>query len=838
MNAILEIISKAMPAPKPLLPLTLAISLASVPLHAATLTHYYPLDETTGTTVVDPVGGQDGTLINGTFDSLSAPGVIGQSLLLTDLAYVDLPVAALQFGTNSFSINLWAQRGVVDSGYRTLVQLQNTNSGNPGGVFARIQASTAKPANACRFTVDRGPANDDVYSTNVVLADGVFHMFTFVRDVVNTNSGHRIYIDGVLSGETDVGVCNVNGTLASLGVGHGGTSPWLPANYFVGPMDDVRIYSGVLSDADIAALYTNRQPPIVTPTPLTVTLDPVSQTNVLGGAITLTGGFTNDYGFLPFAYQWYRDSLPVSGATDTALTLPSLTFEDAGIYVLWATNIYGGLGTAPATLTVLFTNVSVVSGRALLTLQHVQVGYTQPVTPDSATDIANYVFEGNALTVSNVSMVNPTTIELLTSTQTPGSNYLLRISNVAGSSGTSTNVVPPGTQLPITTPNLVLSCVSYEAGTSASGPPDPESAAGGYWQPYWTGTSNLTVGPVTGDPDGLNAWQVVDFTTDTGARGYQARIPRISQDLARTNGWRLRTYCRFVDNNWSPTAALGLLYGDVGLGRRFFMAFTSDVGSDNNLKAVIYGYGGNPGTVTLTTDGFSGTAYHTHTIIYDPEVGAASYYFDNTLVISNWEGDDVRGYSGPTFGAFVSGGQGMMNYNTVQFDVVNGTNAVVLLNPQNTSVLVGNVAAFTAGFSPGFIGGYQWLSNNVVILGATNTTYTTPPTTFDMDGAQYACQVLSYEGLVQAQTAPATLTVTAARATITGFSVNGSTLTLTATGGTPAGQVVLLQSTDLALPLSQWTPVSTNAFDVSGNLQLSTDIIDPAKSLSFYVLKQ
>jgi len=40
------------------------------------------------------------------------------------------------------------------------------------------------------------------------------------------------------------------------------------------------------------------------------------------------------------------------------------------------------------------------------------------------------------------------------------------------------------------------------------------------------------------------------------------------------------------------------------------------------------------------------------------------------------------------------------------------------------------------------------------------------------------------------------------------------------------------------LPLGQWTPILTNNFDGSGDLNLVTNIINPANPLEFYLLLQ
>ncbi|HEX4264527.1 MAG TPA: hypothetical protein VH597_09325 [Verrucomicrobiae bacterium] len=75
-------------------------------------------------------------------------------------------------------------------------------------------------------------------------------------------------------------------------------------------------------------------------------------------------------------------------------------------------------------------------------------------------------------------------------------------------------------------------------------------------------------------------------------------------------------------------------------------------------------------------------------------------------------------------------------------------------------------------------------------------------------------------------------------AQITHVGVSGTTLTLSATNGVDGGRVVLLGTTNLVQPLSQWTPLLTNSFDANGNLNLSTNIINPAVPQQFFILSQ
>ena len=51
---------------------------------------------------------------------------------------------------------------------------------------------------------------------------------------------------------------------------------------------------------------------------------------------------------------------------------------------------------------------------------------------------------------------------------------------------------------------------------------------------------------------------------------------------------------------------------------------------------------------------------------------------------------------------------------------------------------------------------------------------------------------------------------------ITGFSIGNGNVVINGTNGQNGGTYYLLSSTDLALPLGQWTPVATNVVGTNG----------------------
>lgn len=68
------------------------------------------------------------------------------------------------------------------------------------------------------------------------------------------------------------------------------------------------------------------------------------------------------------------------------------------------------------------------------------------------------------------------------------------------------------------------------------------------------------------------------------------------------------------------------------------------------------------------------------------------------------------------------------------------------------------------------------------------------------------------------------------------ISISGSGVAFSGTGGVANVNFVLLGSTNLSTPLSNWTPLLTNQFDNSGNFNL-TNPLSPSVSQSFYLLQ-
>lgn len=419
--------------------------------------------------------------------------------------------------------------------------------------------------------------------------------------------------------------------------------------------------------------------------------------------------------------------------------------------------------SAGATLTLLLDDVTlyvennsgpvVQSVQPALTLQNVRVTFSEPVDPATATNVANYAFAGGALTVQTATLLDSGSVDLFTSVQAPNTGYGLQINGVLGLTGATMS----STQLNFTTPALTSSPVRYDAGTTASqpsGPQDPTSAAAGFWTTVTNAFGGMTFGGVTDDAStGFNAWRVTDQNTlsTSGVISYTIPIDQPSDTFARTNGWRLFARTRLVQSFGSVAGDQVVIYSDPLANLRYGLLF--GMNASGNLFATLLG----GATYTLTTDPSAATTYHTHIIVYDPAVASASYYFDGQLIVTNFPGQAASGNNGVIFGSGSSTAAGEMNYNLVQLDVVNASKPVVTQPPQNSTNGVGQKVTFTASFTP-FVNAYQWLSNGVVIAGATSNSFTTPFITSEYNGFQFVCRALSALGNVD--TAAATLTVT------------------------------------------------------------------------------
>ncbi|MGZ3899911.1 MAG: PQQ-dependent sugar dehydrogenase [Bacteroidia bacterium] len=119
-------------------------------------------------------------------------------------------------------------------------------------------------------------------------------------------------------------------------------------NYIKVGNDGNLYYYSIGQHALYKIIYSNNSAPIITG-------QPVSQSISAGQAVTFQ---ISASGSLPLNYQWQKNGVNISGATNSSLTISNVQSSDAGVYRAVVTNGFGSAVSNGATLTVTAFNAS------------------------------------------------------------------------------------------------------------------------------------------------------------------------------------------------------------------------------------------------------------------------------------------------------------------------------------------------------------------------------------------------------------------------------------------------------------------------------------------------
>ena len=280
---------------------------------------YLKFDEGSGTNAADATGnGWDGTLVNG---PTWASGHLGNAVNLNSSGdnYVSLPPGIVN-GLTRCSISAWVNlkanatwARVFDFGTGNTNYMYLSPVGNVGG------------GNIIRFAITTtGGAGEQKMDYSGALSTGVWHQ---VAVTLGAGTG-ILYVDGAPV------ATNSAMTLAPADLGLT-TRDWIGRSqyptdpYLNGAVDDFKIYSGVLSPADVASLVT----PLTAPTGFMATRGD-GQVALAWNAVPDADGYnlkraTNDGG----SYTMVGSNLKVLNFTDTGVANGTRYY-----YVVTATN--------------------------------------------------------------------------------------------------------------------------------------------------------------------------------------------------------------------------------------------------------------------------------------------------------------------------------------------------------------------------------------------------------------------------------------------------------------------------------------------------------------------
>jgi len=217
---------------------------------APAMVAHWPLDDGAGTTAVDVVGGNDGTLMGST--TWITDGALGGAVQFggIDGNRIEMPnTDAIDFADEDFSVSIWIRypEGSDPNGISNKWFMKGT-SGSPG-TGSRYELFMDNSGEV-RFTIDNGPDNKKsraAIGDPSLVVTGDWVNLVGVRDAANDLMS--LYIDSVLvatqvdnSGDISNGEPLVIGEHAPGG------------DTMLGDIDDIRIYDVALTEDDIASI--------------------------------------------------------------------------------------------------------------------------------------------------------------------------------------------------------------------------------------------------------------------------------------------------------------------------------------------------------------------------------------------------------------------------------------------------------------------------------------------------------------------------------------------------------------------------------------------------------
>lgn len=837
--------------------------------------YYFRLDEpdtgypNDGVIAYDYAGGENGTYSN---TDLGQPGYSSalepteMSALFANNAslgsYMGNTSSYLDLSTSSnaeFTVEAWVNatfKPNYDAGLVTL------GYGFGGEEFC-LDCGAHDPDHDVRFYVNAvNGTTYTVLSTFPLYNNQGWHHVVGVCD--EAGGQISLYIDGILVGSTSIpATAGIRSETAPLAVGSRryNSADLLYTNQFYGNIDDVAIYNHALTQAQVQSHYSGAGVgPVITQ------VSPVGSTNNPGTTATFT---VTAFGTQPLTYQWYdNNSLAIPYGTNATLTLTNLQTSQSGQYSVAVANLYNTVTTN--------VTLEVVGGPATITTDLTPTNITTfASTPETYTIVAGgdtplfYQWYQNGTSIPNATNASYTFAALL------GTNtYYCVVSNAesAPPSGPGPVTSSTGTVagMPSTTLNpanytdrMKILFSGYNRGEVLSNFPvlvELNTGIPGFNYAHFASATGGDLrftdsGGTIVIPSEIDEWNStgtsivwVQMPKLTGTNDYIWAYwgnPGNTTPLPGTNVW--------VPPAWQGTAPYAAVYHLKENGFPYVDS-TSQYTSTSG------------GTAPTQTTGIIGTG---------ESFGGASYLDDGTINLSNaftmsawvnvtpsatsiqtvWA-NKPGGYSSDGFDLYVNAWQSSPGDGSLHMETGNGTagqdihtgpGAVPAGWHYLTAVVDPTIgqAALYVDAQPVVNGGIRQDlgTNNDMRLGVhLDNSYA-----FNglMDEARIRLTTNSpnwiwaeYMSVAQNATFQTYSNVTSSIAsgpvTIL-FQHSGANLIMNGSGGSAGAEYRVLSSTNVALPMAQWTPVLTTNFDSAGNFSNAVPINSTNKSLFFRI---
>ena len=457
----------------------------------------------------------------------------------------------------------------------------------------------------------------------------------------------------------------------------------------------VAVYQNSLTSSDIAFGMQLAAVPAA-PTPLGFAASPTNTAVVEGSSVTLSGNVTGSVAY----FQWFKNGVLVPGATASSLSLFNVAPGAAGAYTLQASNHFGVVLSAAATLTVLpDQSAPVLLAADLLTPTQVQLLFSEPILLLSATNKLNYKITntfGAQAVVQSATLTTQTNVVLTVSALGAGANYIATAFNIADT-GPNQNTLP-ASAAPVA---RLLTLVAFDATWD-------------YYEPF----------PFFGDPEPGPNWREPGYDTAFWGQGAGAFRYSVDESLAPPAPVNTTLYV-------SPTHASYFRGGFASLGvspggLRLTLRHAANDGAVYHLNGAELFRDNLPGGV-LTWDTPASTSRLNQAVLMTREIPPSLLRPGTNLLaveLHEFTENDLQKF----FAAeLVARAESLL---VGPLRVLGGPAETTVLENQPATFRVSTVAA----------SGFQWQVNGGNVFGATNSAFTFPASIF-FDGAQIRCAV-------------------------------------------------------------------------------------------------